>query len=141
MGTTRTVAASKTSTLSGRSTESKTSSRLNGTATTTTTTMKSRITKSTAATKATDVTAKKAVGNRLKAAPGTKTSPVKATPVIEAASATVVNGENKIAHEETSVEVVEKCAAEDTVQVITEAMTTQQVITTETTEVIVNGDH
>lgn len=49
----------------------------------------------------------------------------------------VANGENKIAHEETSVEVIEKCAAEDVIQ----CSTTEQVISTETVEVIVNGDH
>lgn len=88
---------------------------------------------------------KKSVGSKLKSAPSTKTSPGKAAPIIEASgTTTVVNGENKIAHEETSVEVVEKCAAEDTVmteKVLAEALTTTQVITTETTEVIVNGDH
>lgn len=89
---------------------------------------------------------KKGVGSKLKSAPNTKTSPGKAAPIIEASgTTTVVNGENKIAHEETSVEVVEKCAAEDTVmteKVLAEALTTTtQVITTETTEVIVNGDH
>lgn len=55
----------------------------------------------------------------------------------EVISAPVTNGENKIAHEETSVEVIEKCAAEDVVQ----CSTTEQVISTETVEVIVNGDH
>ncbi|KAK3879027.1 hypothetical protein Pcinc_016371 [Petrolisthes cinctipes] len=147
IGVTKT--ASKTSTMAGRSTvtESKTTSRVNGTTSTTTT--KSRVTTKSVAAKATDVAGKKGVGSKLKSAPITKTSPGKAAAIIEASGATtVVNGENKIAHEETSVEVVEKCAAEDTVmtekvldEALSSATTTTQVITTETTEVIVNGDH
>lgn len=63
----------------------------------------------------------------------------------------VVNGENKIADEETSVEVIDKCAVEDIMQASTEKVFTQSsltmttseqvVTTTDTTEVIVNGDH
>lgn len=49
----------------------------------------------------------------------------------------VANGENKIAHEETSVEVIEKCAAEDILQ----CSSTEQVINTEPVGLIVNGDH
>ena len=55
----------------------------------------------------------------------------------EVISAPVANGENKISHEETSVEVIEKFAAEDVIQ----CSTTEQVISTEAVEVIVNGDH
>ena len=52
-------------------------------------------------------------------------------------SAPVANGEDKISHEETSVEVIEKFAAEDVIQ----CSTSEQVISTEAVEVIVNGDH
>lgn len=77
----------------------------------------------------------------------TKTSGTKTKTTTAAASAkvqksevtvsSVANGENKIAHEETSVEVIEKCAAEDILQ----CSTTEQVINTEPVGLIVNGDH
>lgn len=72
----------------------------------------------------------------------TKTTTAAASTKVEKSEAivgSVANGENKIAHEETSVEVIEKFAAEDILQ----CSTTEQVINTntETVELIVNGDH
>lgn len=71
----------------------------------------------------------------------TKTATAAASTKVEKSEAivgSVANGENKIAHEETSVEVIEKFAAEDL-----QCSTTEQVINTntETVELIVNGDH
>lgn len=86
---------------------------------------------------------------------GEKTTAGK-TQVIETMEPVVVNGENKITDEETSVEVIDKCAVEDIMQVaasaekiltenssLTVTSSEQMVTTTETTttEVIVNGDH
>lgn len=70
----------------------------------------------------------------------TKTTSTAASAKVEKSEVTVssvANGENKIAHEETSVEVIEKCAAEDILQ----CSTIEQVINTEPVELIVNGDH
>ncbi|XP_042878609.1 mucin-17-like [Penaeus japonicus] len=138
----RTAAAAKSST-----TESKTTSRVDATKARMSTTTKS------AATRTAGVAVKKTLVSKTKTA-GTKTTAAKAekseATVLET-SGPVVNGENKIADEETSVEVIEKCAVEDIMKassekIITESsqtMTTseQVVVTTETTEVIVNGDH
>lgn len=70
----------------------------------------------------------------------TKTATAAASTKVEKSEVivgSVSNGENKIAHEETSVEVIEKCAAEDILQ----CSTTEQVNNTEPVELIVNGDH
>ncbi|XP_045134817.1 flocculation protein FLO11-like isoform X3 [Portunus trituberculatus] len=120
----------------------KTAGKVDGTSSATTTTSKARmtsVTKSSTTTKATGVTAKKTLVSKTsttksKTAAAATSSKVQKSEVI---LAPVTNGENKIAHEETSVEVIEKCAAEDVVQ----CSTTEQVISTETVEVIVNGDH
>ncbi|XP_047499177.1 uncharacterized protein LOC125045780 isoform X2 [Penaeus chinensis] len=139
----RTAAAARSST-----TESKTTSRVDAT-----TKARTSTTTKSAATRTAGVAVKKTLVTKTKTA-GTKTAATKAekseATVLET-SEPVVNGENKIADEETSVEVIEKCAVEDIMKassekVITESsqtMTTseQVVVTTETTEVIVNGDH
>ncbi|XP_042229741.1 flocculation protein FLO11-like isoform X2 [Homarus americanus] len=150
-GTTRSTV-SKTSSSAARSiTDAK--SRVNGTSTTT----KARTTTTTksAAAKTTGVAAKKTMVSKTKTATtGGKISAVKAdkTEVIDTIQP-VVNGENKIADEETSVEVIEKCVVEDIMQASTEKVFTESSLTmtsseqvvatasTETTEVIVNGDH
>lgn len=76
----------------------------------------------------------KTSGTKTKTTAATASAKVEKSEVIVGS---VANGENKIAHEETSVEIIEKCAAEDILQ----CSTTDQVINTETVELIVNGDH
>ena len=79
---------------------------------------------------------------------GTKEAAVKSEASVKDKAEPLVNGENKIADEETSVEVIEKSAVEDIMiasseKVITETMTSseQVLVTTESSEVLVNGDH
>ncbi|XP_050714608.1 proteoglycan 4-like isoform X3 [Eriocheir sinensis] len=126
----------------GQSTLTKTAPRVNGTSTTTTT-AKARATSvtksSTTTTRTTGVGTKKTMMTKTSGTK-TKTTSAAASAKVEKSEVTVssvANGENKIAHEETSVEVIEKCAAEDILQ----CSTTEQVINTEPVELIVNGDH
>ncbi|KAK8732945.1 hypothetical protein OTU49_006672 [Cherax quadricarinatus] len=143
---------SKTSTARTTSvTNAKATSKVNGTSTSTSKPKTTSTTRSATA-KSTGVTARRTVVSKTKtSATGGKVESVKAgkAEVIETIQP-VVNGENKIADEETSVEVIEKCVVEDIMQASTEKVftesshimtTSEQVVTTETTEVIVNGDH
>ncbi|XP_069169048.1 uncharacterized protein [Procambarus clarkii] len=145
---------SKTSTTAARSTlatNTRTTTKVNGTSTTskakTTTMVKSSATKSSGvATKRTMVSKTKTTTTGEKVV-SEKTDKAEVIGAIQP----VVNGENKIADEETSVEVIDKCAVEDIMQASTEKVFTQSsltmttseqvVTTTDTTEVIVNGDH
>ncbi|XP_066938816.1 mucin-5AC-like isoform X4 [Macrobrachium rosenbergii] len=143
--TTKTAASRTTSaTHSTSRTTSKVSESANATKSRVTTTTKTTASKTTgAATKKTMVTKSKT------SQAGTKETSVKTKTeaAVIAKAEPLVNGENKIADEETSVEVLEKCAVEDIMQassekIIAETMSSEQmVVTTETTEVLVNGDH
>ncbi|XP_064117081.1 LOW QUALITY PROTEIN: mucin-2-like [Macrobrachium nipponense] len=143
--TTKTAASRTTSaTHSTSRTTSKVSESANATKSRVTATTKTTASKTTgAATKKTMVTKSKT------SQAGTKETSVKTKTEasVIAKAEPLVNGENKIADEETSVEVLEKCAVEDIMQASTEKMiaetmsSEQMVVTTETTEVLVNGDH
>ncbi|XP_071543855.1 uncharacterized protein [Panulirus ornatus] len=154
-GTTRSTV-SRTSGTAARSTtvsNAKTSSRISETSASTTTKARTTSTTKSAASKTTGVAGKKTVVSKTKTTTaGAKVDSVKANKSeVIGTIEPVFNGENKIADEETSVEVIEKCAVEDIMQASTEkifsesslTMTTseQVVTTTDTTEVIVNGDH
>ncbi|XP_068200874.1 serine-rich adhesin for platelets-like [Palaemon carinicauda] len=113
---------------------------------------KSRVatTTKTIASKTTGAATKKTLVSKSKTSQaGTKETSIKTKTEAEVITQAepLVNGENKIADEETSVEVIEKSVVEDIMQassekIITETMSSEQmVVTTETTEVLVNGDH
>ncbi|KAK7076935.1 hypothetical protein SK128_004006 [Halocaridina rubra] len=138
--TTRTTAAHSTSRTTGKLNE-------------TTSSVKSRVTSASkaSASKTTSAATKKTLVSKTSktTALATKKSPAKTKTddaVIESGEP-VVNGENKIANEESSVEVIEKCAVEDNMQasaekVISETVSSEQlIVSSETTEILVNGDH